>query len=170
MMYPFLSEIASLLSDVPGDVMNLQGLNQPSTPLSPTRPTNELVVYSGHDTVIAPVLAALGIYKSKILSEYEKCKWPPYASRIVFEVWSHIVNNVKGIRVLYNGKPVTQAIPSCTRENKSRKLRGANHNDFKNDEICPIELFLEQIDQILENKQSYQSLCQSDIIEKNKKK
>lgn len=38
-------------------------------------------MYSGHDTVIAPVLASLGVYEGSL------CAWPPYASRIVFELW-----------------------------------------------------------------------------------
>jgi hypothetical protein len=43
-----------------------------------------LSVFSGHDTVIAPVLSALGIYKDEL------CRWPQYASRIVFEVYQRI--------------------------------------------------------------------------------
>lgn len=39
----------------------------------------KFALFSGHDTVIAPVLAALGAYD---------CRWPPYASHIVFELWS----------------------------------------------------------------------------------
>lgn len=35
--------------------------------------------FSGHDTVIAPLLAALGAYD---------CRWPPYASHVAFELWS----------------------------------------------------------------------------------
>jgi hypothetical protein len=36
-------------------------------------------LYSGHDTVIAPVLGALGLSAL--------CGWPPYAARIAIEVW-----------------------------------------------------------------------------------
>lgn len=38
-------------------------------------------VFSGHDTVIAPVLAGLGVYRDHL------CRWPGYASSIVFELW-----------------------------------------------------------------------------------
>ena len=38
-------------------------------------------IFSGHDTVIAPVLAGLGVYSG------QDCIWPPYASRIAFELW-----------------------------------------------------------------------------------
>ena len=41
----------------------------------------------GHDTVIAPVLAGLGVYTGGL------CAWPPYASRIVFELLVAIVKN-----------------------------------------------------------------------------
>ena len=47
----------------------------------------KLSVYSGHDTVIAPVLAALGLHKNDL------CGWPPYASRIIFELWQGDDNN-----------------------------------------------------------------------------
>lgn len=39
----------------------------------------KFALFSGHDTVIAPLLAALGAYD---------CHWPPYASHIAFELWS----------------------------------------------------------------------------------
>ncbi len=78
---------------------------------------SHLTIYSGHDTVIAPVLAALGVYN-------KFCSWPPYASRVVFELWK---NNRKlsrsrtgmesirdyYVRVLYNGNDVTKFIPTC---------------------------------------------------------
>lgn len=44
-------------------------------------------VFSGHDTVIAPVLAGLGVYRDHL------CRWPGYASSIVFELWQPEKNN-----------------------------------------------------------------------------
>eukprot|EP01032_Pedospumella_encystans_P017089 gene17089-19481_t len=44
-------------------------------------------VFSGHDTVIAPVLAGLGVYRDHL------CRWPGYASSIVFELWQPAKNN-----------------------------------------------------------------------------
>ena len=50
-------------------------------------------LYAGHDTVVAPLLAALGIFDGK---------WPPLASRIVFEL------RVGGaLRILFNGRDVS---------------------------------------------------------------
>lgn len=43
----------------------------------------KFALFSGHDTVIAPLLAALGAYD---------CKWPPYASHVAFELWSKPVD------------------------------------------------------------------------------
>ena len=42
---------------------------------------------AGHDTVIAPLLAALGGTSSGDSVFEDTCFWPPYASRIVFELW-----------------------------------------------------------------------------------
>ena len=51
-----------------------------------------LALYAGHDTVVAPLLAALGAFDGR---------WPPLASRVVFEL-------LRGarVRVLFNGKQV----------------------------------------------------------------
>jgi len=62
-MYPFLHEVVDRLrAAIAGE--------QPA-----------LTVFSGHDTVVAPVLSALGVYGGHL------CRWPPYASRIVFELY-----------------------------------------------------------------------------------
>jgi len=59
-------------------------------------------LFSGHDTVILPVLTALGVFKpingdvgdkTNLRGKHETldemhCEWPPYASRIVFEVYN----------------------------------------------------------------------------------
>mmetsp|Transcript_431 Transcript_431/g.845 ORF Transcript_431/g.845 Transcript_431/m.845 type:complete len:224 (-) Transcript_431:98-769(-) len=42
-----------------------------------------LMVFSGHDTVLAPLLAAMGAMGRSP----ELCRWPPYASRLVVELW-----------------------------------------------------------------------------------
>lgn len=39
----------------------------------------KFALFSGHDTVIAPLLASLGAYD---------CLWPPYASYLAFELWT----------------------------------------------------------------------------------
>ena len=69
-MYPFMKEIADHL--VRAAVHDRDD-----------NVAEKLSVFSGHDTVIAPVLAALGVYSGAL------CYWPPYASRIVFELYRH---------------------------------------------------------------------------------
>lgn len=78
----------------------------------------KLTLLSGHDTVIAPVLASLGLYTNGL------CVWPPYASRIVFELWEPSVSSSTSsspsddfyVRVLYNGEDRTVSIPACIAE------------------------------------------------------
>ncbi|KND01067.1 uncharacterized protein SPPG_04158 [Spizellomyces punctatus DAOM BR117] len=56
----------------------------------------ELYYYSAHDTTISGVLSVLG---------FEPVLWPPYASHLVFEVWTR-GEGEKGVKVLYNGQVV----------------------------------------------------------------
>jgi len=66
----------------------------------------KVVVYSGHDSMIHPFL--------QILND-NFIKWPPYASRIVFELYADstvAIGDKEAIkkaffRILYNGEPVT---------------------------------------------------------------
>ncbi|CAM9778387.1 unnamed protein product [Ascophyllum nodosum] len=39
----------------------------------------KFALFSGHDTVVAPLLASLGAFD---------CRWPPYASYVAFELWT----------------------------------------------------------------------------------
>jgi hypothetical protein len=99
-LYPFMKEIRDKLFE--SVTVEKVGAASP-----------RLTLFSGHDTVIAPVLAALGVYHG------DMCVWPPYASRIVFELYisasAYMVAPFKGysiedarsnvmIRVLYNGE------------------------------------------------------------------
>jgi hypothetical protein len=78
--YPFLKEVQDVL-------------------LQETSPSKRrLSVFSGHDTVIAPVLASLGVFRT--LARHHRptshCHWPGYASRIVFERYSTSSNRPTG--------------------------------------------------------------------------
>jgi hypothetical protein len=57
-------------------------MRKPASASSTTTKNQRLTVFSGHDTVIAPVLSSLGVYFGDL------CKWPSYASRIIVEVWT----------------------------------------------------------------------------------
>ncbi|KAJ1457778.1 histidine phosphatase superfamily [Pelagophyceae sp. CCMP2097] len=64
-----------------------------------------LQLLSGHDVVVAPLAAALGFFD---------CKWPPLASRVVFELWRPRRRGGRALfRCLYNGVDVTRSIPGC---------------------------------------------------------
>jgi len=49
-------------------------------------------VFSGHDTVIMPLLAALGVFDNPNARSRSPdklwCEWAPYASRVVFELYT----------------------------------------------------------------------------------
>jgi hypothetical protein len=100
-----------------GSVLENAMLKQRTMPKDQRPPEVLFTLYSGHDTVIAPVLAALGIFD-------HSCTWPPYASRIAFELWKSnlkLAGNLEQnnsiydyyVRVVFNGKDVTRFIPSC---------------------------------------------------------
>ena len=119
-----------------------------------TRFTNgtKMTILSGHDTVIGPVLASLDIYKNG-------CKWPPYASRIIFELWQRKSEGVQMqsaqkeeyfVRVIYNGKDVTHEIPYCT------KAAGGSP-------LCPLAAFKAQIDAMLGNAPSLDEACSREV-------
>jgi len=77
----------------------------------------KLALYSAHDTVLSPLLGALDVLD-------KHCYWPPYASRVVFEMWGPpAVGKVEGgegeekeedaVRILYNGEVVSRRSLHC---------------------------------------------------------
>lgn len=91
-----------------------------------------LAILAGHDTVVAPLAAALGFYD---------CRWPPFASRIVFELWRLPVVETEMVRVLWDGRPVTQLIKECRTE------------------LCPLDRFAVAINGLLDGHTSFQAAC-----------
>lgn len=72
--------------------------------------SQKFVLYSGHDITLSPLAVVLGLHSDG--------KWPPYASRIVFELYTkvHGKNPSQGyIRVLYNGKDRTKHLTFCNK-------------------------------------------------------
>ena len=138
-IYPFMQEIKdALFSSVTG------------------RSRNKLTIFSGHDTVIAPVLAALGVYRQK-----QMCVWPPYASRIAFEVYvrkSHDLNGTNVIydeqrarelvmvRVLYNGKDITSDIVHCKKSAE--------------DGLCPLGAIENLVNSLISPHSSIEEACE----------
>jgi hypothetical protein len=126
-IFPFLKEVTEHIT-----LSALQGAAR----------TEKVSIFSGHDTVIAPVLAGLGVYTEEL------CVWPGYASNIVVELWqskkspadtskvgttANLQKLFPGlwelakptqpasyaqsfVRVYFNGEDVTQRIPTCIAE------------------------------------------------------
>lgn len=57
-----------------------------------------MLIYSGHDSTLVPVLCALGIYDDI---------WPPYASYLCFEIATHKTSKKRFVRALYNDQEVS---------------------------------------------------------------
>lgn len=75
--------------------------------------TPRLALWSGHDTTIMPLLAALGAFDGH---------WAPYASSAIFEIWrtpgAGGGNPAPGtkFRLLHDGKVITSRIAGCSRD------------------------------------------------------
>ena len=124
-----------------------------------------LSLFSGHDTVIAPVLAALGVYKDEI------CGWPSYASHIIFELWQRRNSDkpVHYVRVLYNGLDLTQHIPTCGEE-RSGLIKKQNSGEGLTDPVeielladssplCSLSALSKQIEGMISPHSSIQEAC-----------
>ncbi|KAI7817799.1 histidine phosphatase superfamily [Gamsiella multidivaricata] len=79
------------------------------------------LVFSGHDTTLIPLLGMLGS---------TDMRWPPYASNLLFEVWSP-PSKEYFVRVLYNGRVVKTTSNWC---------------DF---EWCSLDTFIEYLGQFI---------------------
>ena len=110
--------------------------------------SKKVVIYSGHDSMITPALVLLGINVNK---------WPPYASRIVFEIYQK--NEIRDVsvrdlfvRVLYNGK-VMKNLSFCTISSTDGELcsildlyRYVSQGSFDpTNEISDISIFFKRI-------------------------
>lgn len=124
-MYPFLSEVIAKIE-------------------SHHTTESKITVFSGHDTVIGSVLGSLGVFKDDI------CKWPPYASRIVYEVYRNQESKLF-IRMIFNGVDLTSKISSCqpSNLNSKSKIPFCNFQDFK-----------KQVDAMILPYQTFQEACE----------
>ncbi|CAE8692947.1 unnamed protein product [Polarella glacialis] len=121
--YPFLRELLSLLKE--------------ATTLDAAP---SLAVFSGHDTVIAPLLSALGAY-------HRFCEWPSYASRIAFELYSRPMSKahvVFYVRVLFNGEQLYG-------------LRGCPEGE----ELCELEDFARGVESLLGGAPDLRAACEA---------
>ncbi len=165
--------------------LNLAAQNKITASSSAT--DRKISVFSGHDTVIAPVLAALGVYRGSL------CAWPAYASRIVFELWRpseeslDATSTVAGgsaavtsgtdnetnsggsyVRVVYNGVDITQLIPACAVERRALIIAGDKGSPSRADSyllaskspLCSLVALNAQIDEMIHPHSSIQQACE----------
>eukprot|EP01038_Epipyxis_sp_PR26KG_P005846 gene5846-8067_t len=153
-MYPFMCEIiidlyTSAGLTIPSSLSDCSSLKSSKVSMAPKK----LYLYSGHDTVIAPVLAVLGVYKGKL------CRWPPYASRVIFELYKSsskaIISKERDyhyLRVIFNGEDITQRIPACSEESKSK-------NGMKEDGLCSLFALTQQVLGLIKPHNSLAAAC-----------
>lgn len=86
-----------------------------------------IYIDSSHDSLIFPLLQALQIPKKYLY-------YPPFSSRIVFEVWetsdSNNINDLL-IRILYNGVDITCESQLCSNSCSNLKNQFCQFTDFK---------------------------------------
>lgn len=88
--------------------------------------TAKLLLYSGHDTTVTPLAIALGVYDGR---------WPPYASRLIFELYGRgrgghsDADDVYFMRVLFNGEDRTKYLRFCA---ETQLIKG----------LCPLRNFI----------------------------
>jgi len=167
-MKPFLDK---LLDDIMGA---LEGEAGPSVPLygeggraqDNWRRNGEgapFSLYVGHDTVVSPVLAALGAFD---------CLWPPYAAHIVLEIWKdndlhHHIRTAKtpsqvgtihqyldafSFRLFYNGADRTRHVTGCPQSGGGRRGGGGL--------ACPFEVLHGLISGVVAPYESLEEACQ----------
>lgn len=86
----------------------------------------KLIVFSGHDTSIAPLLAAFDVLGDE---------WPPFASNIILELFEEKQSpNKHHVRLIFNGNYMK--MPACKSTIDGRP------------ELCPINEFLEMCEKL----------------------
>jgi hypothetical protein len=119
---------------------------------------HRVLLFSGHDTVVAPLLAALGGLQAP-----GACRWPPYASHIILELWTTRAQRAgpdrreqqHEVRVLFNGQPVTRYLTGC----EPAVARARARSDLSSDtelEFCPLEYLVQTVDKLA---QEFASTC-----------
>ncbi|XP_052082175.1 2-phosphoxylose phosphatase 1-like [Mytilus californianus] len=105
------------------------------------KPVESFVLYSGHDITITPLATVLGIHNGK---------WPPFASRIVIELYKRTENKMHYfIKIFFNGVDVTSKASFC----KKKTLKG----------FCKLKYFLDFVHTHLHDNglDSYEEGCSS---------
>nr|XP_002122434.1 lysophosphatidic acid phosphatase type 6-like [Ciona intestinalis] len=91
---------------------------------------HKLMLFSGHDTTLIPLLHTLNINDSK---------WPPYGANITFELYESTTDKSHYVKILYQNKD--QALPGCS------------------DVMCPLNEFKAAMSKYLVSADQYKQLC-----------
>jgi len=158
-IYPFMNEII--------DNLKVSMDPTPNHTSDGSSATRKVTIFSGHDTVISPVLAALGVYK-------QFCTWPSLASRIVFELWkvSKSLNNRSDsnsnsrysdyfVRILFNGEDIVMKIPKCQNEYFRRKNRSESNSSSYPPILCPFHVIESIVRDMISPFTTIQEACSS---------
>jgi len=103
----------------------------------------KFVEYSGHDSTVAPILAAYEVFDHK---------WPPFASNIILELYKdtapanpkdHNVENNHYVRMLYN--------------NEALKIPGCQETAVEGGFLCPLSTFLALSKKVIP--ENYEEAC-----------
>lgn len=112
-----------------------------------------LALLSGHDTVVAQLIAALGV-----MGDSRHCKWPPYASHVAFELWrapgAAAAASAPRVRLLFNGVAVTHLVPACA--SASADVHVA---DGGGSELCDLAAFARGVAAIVRPHASWEAAC-----------
>jgi hypothetical protein len=90
--------------------------------------SQKFVLYSGHDSSIDSMAIALN---------FSQGHWPPYASRIIIELYSSKQTSMLFVRIIYNGKDVTDKMEFC-----QNHIVTAGSGQY----LCPFSILSEYID------------------------
>ncbi len=127
---------------------------------------------SGHDTVLAPLLASLGALSSEFA-------WPNYAARLGIELWTtadwRSLGSAEGqdadadgagwvqplVRLLYNGKDITGRL-ACAKQVSGAAAAATATAEPAGSPVCTLSAFEAQVAELIAPHSSWEAACFSD--------
>lgn len=94
----------------------------------------KMLIYSGHDSTLVPVLCALDCYDDK---------WPPYASYLSLEIVESKKSGEKFVRALYNDEPIA--------------ILGESNSS--QDPWCSLDSFINRLREMSIGSEEYKTAC-----------
>lgn len=97
-----------------------------------------MLIYSGHDSTLVPLLCALGCYDGV---------WPPYASFLSLEVVRSRASGERFVRAVYNDKQMPMT--SCLGDGAGGEM------------WCPLPAFLQRLREMAVSTAEYKEACKA---------